>query len=151
VKSREVCGMAQHVDIVDSYQSRRIMYWVGAFYADFMILLLGIFFFTTNDSFAFDCTIIALCVSILATIFGLRYVEQNAKKADKRFSISQKFIEIARWNRRVFHIEWSDLASIYILKEDRGDNESSSIYYAITFKTSNASKTIKFDAILNST
>nr|MDO8112000.1 hypothetical protein [Candidatus Sigynarchaeota archaeon] len=102
---------------------------------------------TTMDIIAFGWTIVALCVSILASVFVLHYIEQNVKKPDKRFTISQQFIEIARWDRKVFHVEWSSVTSINILKEDRGDSETSLVYYTITFEIMSSPRTIKFDAI----
>jgi hypothetical protein len=101
----------------------------------------------TMESIAAGWTIVALCFATLMTLFVLWDVERNAKKPDKRFSITPQFIEVARWDRRVFQIEWSGLTAINIVKEDKSDDETALTYYTITFTTQSSSRTIKFDAI----
>ncbi len=138
--------MSQHVDVVDSYRSRRIRYWTMGIYADAVISVLGVYFILKTGISAIGGAITAICISIACSYFGLRYVENNAHKVERRCSISPEKIEIVLWNRPVFQVEWLKLKAIHILKEDRGTDRSELLHYTLSFtEEPSSSRSIAFD------
>ncbi len=133
---------------MDTFIVHRVFYWFVALNFDFMAVFTGIFLIAKSDSISILEGIILMGISLPLSSFILQYVDRRAKR-EKRFSISQKEIEIARWDWGTFRVEWSTLKSISVQKwRERwtmGDSSGSDHYFMITFQEESSPRSIKFE------
>jgi hypothetical protein len=134
---------------VDTNLANRIFAWFAALNSDFFMICMGLFLIAKSDATSVVEGILLVGISISLSSYLLRYVDRRFKR-EKRFSFTQKEIEIARWDWGTFRVEWSTLKAINVQKwRERwimGDSSGSDLYYLISFQEEFSPRSKKIEA-----